>query len=554
MNRKPHFIRKVIEEDIESGCIKGPIVLRFPPEPNGFLHIGHAKAICLNFTLSQEYPGAYCFLRFDDTNPATESDEYMQAIMDDVRWLGFDWGDHLSFASDYFDQLYEIALKLIESGNAYVCGLNAEEVKAHRGSLTEKGKNSPDRNRSIEENLIFFKKMFAGEFEAGEYTLRARIDMASGNINMRDPAIYRIKKIKHHRVGQQWQIFPLYDFTHPISDALDGVTHSLCTLEFQDHRPLYDWFIEHCQSALKSQPKQMEFSRLNVSYTITSKRKLKFLVEHGFVDGWDDPRMPTLRAMRRRGYTPASIRHFCQELGVSKQESIIDMNVLEESVRHDLNQTVERRIGILDPIKVVIENFPNDEWVDVHMPNHPQKPELGKRCLQFGRELYIDASDFQEVPENKFKRLTLGGEVRLSHAYVIFCDRIEKSPEGEVTCLYCRYDKSTFAGKKPADGRKIKGIIHWLSDKDAKKAEVRVYDRLFKAENPASYDNLSEALNPSSLQVYPNALVEDDLFNSLPESRFQWLRNGYFCADRFLHQPCSRAVFNLIVSLRESWS
>ena len=549
---KANFIRRIIDHDINSGNTKQPVVFRFPPEPNGYLHIGHAKSICLNFSLAKDYAQSYCYLRFDDTNPAMEEQKYIDSIQEDIRWLGFDWGEHLAFASDYFQRLYEIAINLIKEGKAYVCSLDAKSVRQYRGSLTEQGTNSPDRDRSIEDNLELFQKMYQGEFAEGSYTLRAKIDMASGNINMRDPAIYRIKKQKHHRVGDTWHIYPLYDFTHPLSDAIEGITHSLCTLEFQDHRPLYDWFIQNCK--MTSQPKQIEFSRLNISHTVTSKRKLKHLVDERIVEGWDDPRMPTIQGFRRRGYTPLSIRRFCSDLGVSKQDSVIDMNILEATIRDDLNQNTVRRIGLINPIKVIIENLSSEEVIEINMPNHPQKPELGKRKLHFTRTIYIDRDDFQENPEKKFRRLSLGKRVRLSHAYVISCHRIEKDNTGQITRLYCQYDPITFGGKLPEDGIKVKGIIHWLSEIDAKPATVRLYERLFKKPCPdISDESIHENLNPNSLFVCENALVEPALLNASNEASFQWVRTGYFCADRYLHQPGIKAVFNRTVTLRESW-
>lgn len=544
-----NFIRNIIDEDIASNKHDGKVITRFPPEPNGYLHIGHAKAICLNFTLAEDYKG-HCYLRFDDTNPANENEEYMHAIKKDVHWLGFDWQEHLTFASDYFDKLYELAIHLIKAGKAYVCDLTAEQVREYRGTLKQPGKDSPFRNRSVEENLDLFERMKNGEFAEGSRTLRAKIDMSSGNMNMRDPALYRIKFIEHHRSGEKWCIYPMYDYTHPLSDALEDITHSLCSLEFQDHRPLYDWVVTHCD--MPHQPRQIEFSRLNLNYTITSKRKLKQLVEENHVDGWDDPRMPTLSGFRRRGYTPASIRQFCEQVGISKQNSITDMSQLEECIRSDLNQSAPRRNAVLNPIKVVITNYPEDEEEWLNVSNHPQKPEMGKRDIAFTREVYIDADDFMLEPIPKYFRLAPGREVRLMNAFAIKCDEVIYGEDGEIAELHCTYDPDTLGGAKPADGRKIKGTIHWVSAKYAVDAMVRVYDRLFNVENPGAEDDFTKALNPDSLQRMSNAKVEPSLQQAKPGETFQFNRLGYFCADIEEHAE-SRLVFNRTVSLRDTW-
>ncbi len=545
-----NFIKKIIDSDIAEGKHEGRVVTRFPPEPNGYLHIGHPKSICLNFGIAEEYNRGFCYLRFDDTNPSNESEEYMAAIKRDVAWLGYDWGDHLRYASDYFDEIYQAAVTLIKKGLAYVCSLSAEETKAHRGTLTEAGKPSPDRDRSIDDNLDLFERMKNGEFKEGEYTLRAKIDMTSGNINLRDPMLYRIRHIQHHRTGDKWCIYPMYDFTHPISDALEGITHSLCTLEFQDHRPLYDWVIEHTD--MPHHPQQIEFSRLNINYAVTSKRKLKKLVEDGVVDGWNDPRMPTISGIRRRGFTPASIRHFCDLVGISKQDSIIDMSVLEESVRNDLNPTAERRMAVLRPIKVVITNYPDDKVEMLNVPNHPQNPDLGRRDLPFSKTIYVDADDFMLDPPKKYFRLAPGKEARLLYAYVIRCDEVIQDDQGNVTELRCTYDPDTLGGKKPADGRKVKGNIHWLSAEQAIDAEVRLYDRLFNVENPGAADDVLTTINEQSLETV-QAKVEPSLVDVQPETRLQFNRLGYFCADQFDSKP-GRLIFNRTVALRDTWA
>lgn len=548
-----NFIRAIINEDLKSHKNDGRVVVRFPPEPNGYLHIGHAKSICFNFGLTEEYAGGICYLRFDDTNPLKEDTEYEDAIKRDVRWLGFDWGSHLTHASDFYEVFYEKAVLLIKKGLAYVCSLNAEQVRAYRGTLTEPGRESPDRNRSIAENLDLFARMRRGEFPDGAYTLRAKIDMNSGNINLRDPAIYRIRKTSHHRTGEAWPIYPMYDYAHPLNDAIEGITHSICTLEFQDHRPLYDWFVQNCE--MEHRPQQIEFARLNVNYTVTSKRKLKKLVDAKFVESWDDPRMPTVCGLRRRGYTPQAIRNFCERIGMSKKETIIDMSILEEEVRNDLNERALRSMAVLDPIKLVLSNYPADkeEWFEV--PLHPQKPELGQRRIPFGREVYIERDDFMEVPSKGFHRLSPGKEVRLRYAYVVRCDEVIKDAAGRVTELRCSYDPDTGQGKNPQDGRKVKGIVHWVDARHAVDAEVRLYDRLFKVPNPGGLDdeNFVSALNPESLQSIPHAKISAELAKVAPETCFQFERLGYFCSDKELHRP-DRPVFNRTVTLRDTWA
>lgn len=542
-----NFIRKIISDDLKD-CKHCAIITRFPPEPNGYLHIGHAKSICLNFGLARDF-GGECHLRFDDTNPEKEDEEYVRAIEADVRWLGFDWGKHLYHTSDYFEQLYQLAIKLIKSGKAYVDSLSAEQMREYRGTLTTPGKPSPDRNRPITESLDLFERMKQGEFAEGSYTLRAKIDMAAGNINLRDPALYRIRKATHQRSGDQWCIYPMYDFSHALSDAIEGITHSLCTLEFQDHRPLYDWCVAHCE--MPHQPRQIEFSRLNLNYTVTSKRKLKQLVDEKIVAGWDDPRMPTLSGLRRRGVPPQAIVSFCEKIGISKQDSIIDLSVLEEEIRDHLNQSAPRTMAVLKPIKVIIENYPTDLTETFEVSVHPQNPDRGKRQIIFSRELYIDADDFMENPEKGFFRLSPETPARLLNAYVIYCQKIIKNAAGEITELHCTYDKETLGGKKPQDGRKVKGIIHWVSCQNAVDATVRVYDRLFNQPNPAATDNFLECINPNSLQIY-HAKVEKSLATTAPETRFQFTRVGYFAADAKDHSD-KQPTFNQVVSLRQDW-
>ncbi len=544
------FIRQIIQEDLKTGK-HDKIVTRFPPEPNGFLHIGHAKSICLNFGLAQEMENACCHLRFDDTNPVKESTLYVKSIQDDVRWLGFDWGKNLFYSSDYFPKLYEFALKLIKMGKAYVCDLSGDEMRAQRGTLTEPGVESPYRNRSVEENLELFAKMKNGELPEGSCTLRARIDMTSANIVLRDPVIYRILKATHHRTGDAWCIYPMYDFTHCLSDMLEGITHSLCTLEFENNRPLYDWFLETLNTPCH--PRQIEFARLNINYTIMSKRKLLQLVEEKIVDGWDDPRMLTISGLRRRGYTPASIRNFCQEIGVGKRDSWIDMGVLENSVREDLNVNAPRALAVLKPLKIVITNYPEDKEEMLTAKNHPQNQEMGTREVPFCREIWVEEDDFMEDAPRKFFRLSQGREVRLRYAYIIICNKVIKDESGRVVELHCTYDPQTRGGSTP-DGRKVKGTIHWVSARHAMDAEVRLYDRLFSVPNPDrdKEKDFKEFINPDSLQILKNAKLEPSLGLAKPEDRFQFERQGYFCPDSHDSKP-QRPVFNRIATLRDSW-
>lgn len=544
------FIRTIIAGDIASGK-HGQIVTRFPPEPNGYLHIGHAKSICLNFGIAKENTGARCHLRFDDTNPTKEEQEYVESIKDNVRWLGFDWGEHLYFASDYFGQLYEYAEHLITTGKAYVCDLSAEDTRSYRGTLTEPGRNSPYRDRSVEENLDLFRRMRGGEYPDGTRVLRAKIDMTSGNINMRDPVLYRILHASHHRTGNTWCIYPMYDYTHPISDALEGITHSLCTLEFADHRPLYDWTLDNLP--VPCHPRQIEFARLNLSYTVVSKRKLLQLVNEGYVSGWDDPRMPTLSGIRRRGYTPAALRNFCDKIGVAKKDSVVDMALLEHCVREDLNESAVRVMGVLAPLKVVITNYPEDRTENLTAQNHPQKPELGERAVPFGREVYIEQEDFMEEPAKKFFRLAPGREVRLRYAYFIKCEKVVKDEgTGEIIELHCTYDPDTLGGSAP-DGRKVKGTIHWVSAGHGIPAEVRLYDRLFTEESPdAGGADFKTFVNPESLVVLEDCLVEPSLVNAQPGSQYQFERQGYFCVDA-KDSKDGKPVFNRTVTLRDTW-
>ncbi|MBU3936027.1 MAG: glutamine--tRNA ligase/YqeY domain fusion protein [Proteobacteria bacterium] len=544
------FIRTIIAGDIASGK-HGQIVTRFPPEPNGYLHIGHAKSICLNFGIAKENTGARCHLRFDDTNPTKEEQEYVESIKDNVRWLGFDWGEHLYFASDYFGQLYEYAEHLITTGKAYVCDLSAEDTRSYRGTLTEPGRNSPFRDRSVKENLDLFRRMRGGEYPDGTRVLRAKIDMASGNMNMRDPVLYRILHASHHRTGDTWCIYPMYDYTHPISDALEGITHSLCTLEFADHRPLYDWTLDNLP--VPCHPRQIEFARLNLSYTVVSKRKLLQLVNEGYVSGWDDPRMPTLSGIRRRGYTPAALRSFCDKIGVAKKDSVVDMALLEHCIREDLNETAVRVMGVLAPLKVVITNYPEDRTENLTAQNHPQKPELGVRAVPFGREVYIEQEDFMEEPAKKFFRLAPGREVRLRYAYFIKCEKVVKDEgTGEIIELHCTYDPDTLGGSAP-DGRKVKGTIHWVSAGHGIPAEVRLYDRLFTEESPdAGGADFKTFVNPESLVVLEDCLVEPSLVNAQPGSQYQFERQGYFCVDA-KDSKDGKPVFNRTVTLRDTW-
>ena len=547
--KSSNFIHQIIREDQKNNKHKGKVHTRFPPEPNGYLHIGHAKAICLNFTTAQTFEGQ-CNLRFDDTNPEKENVEFIDSIKSSIQWLGFDWKDREFYSSSYFGQLYELAVKLIEDGNAYICSLTPEQSREYRGNLIETGKNSPDRNRSIEENLDLFSRMRAGEFTDSEYSLRAKIDMSSPNMNMRDPILYRIRHQHHHQTGDDWCIYPMYDFTHCISDALEGITHSLCTLEFEDHRPLYDWVLD--QVDLPAHPQQIEFARLNINYTIMSKRKLKQLVDENLVNGWDDPRMPTLEGMRRRGYTSASIRNFCENIGVTRTNSMVDVAMLEHALREDLDQTSPRAMAVLHPLKVVIEDYLEDQGEEVLTPSrHPKNESMGKREIQFVRELYIDRNDFEEVPVPGFKRLVVGGEVRLRGAYVIKCEEAIKDGEGNIIELRCTHDAATL-GVKP-EGRKVKGVIHWVPVKYAIKAEVHIYDRLFIEENPDKADgDYRDFINPDSMQVIQGCMLEPSLKQAKAEDRFQFEREGYFVADRKNHTT-DKPVFNLTVGLRDTW-
>ncbi len=540
-----NFIRTIISEDLDSGK-RDRVVTRFPPEPNGYLHIGHAKSFGLNFSLAEDFNGC-CHLRFDDTNPIKEDDEYVEAIKADVRWLGFDWGEHLHFASDYFDQLYLWAVQLIKAGKAYVDSQSADQMRENRGTLTQAGVDSPYRERSVAENLELFEQMKNGDFPDGSHILRAKIDMSSPNMNLRDPAMYRIMHTNHHRTGDKWCIYPMYDFAHGQGDSIEGVTYSICTLEFEDHRPLYDWFIKELDIFA---PQQVEFARLNLSYTVMSKRKLLQLVKDNHVSGWDDPRMPTLVGMRRRGYPPEAIRTFCERIGVGKGASWIELSVLEECVREQLNKTAFRRQAVLNPLKVTITNYPTDKVEQLDAPNHPQQPELGTRKLPFSSELYIDRDDFMEEPPKKFFRLGPGREVRLRNAYIIKCEEVIKDGNGEVVELKCSADLDTL-GKNPV-GRKVKGIIHWVSAGQAKKVEVRLYDRLFNQENPDKATNYLDALNPESITM-TTALVEPELLHAAPGTTIQFERVGYFTVDSKDSQ-LQHPVFNRTVTLRDAWA
>jgi glutaminyl-tRNA synthetase len=539
-----NFIGQIIAQDLISNK-HSQVITRFPPEPNGFLHIGHAKSISLNFGIAAENKGL-CNLRFDDTNPEKESMEYAQAIEKDIAWLGFDWAE-LKHSSDYFEPLYLFAIQLIEKGLAYVDSLSAEEMRTYRGSLTEAGKESPDRNRSIADNLDLFTRMRTGEFSDGRYLLRAKIDMASANINMRDPALYRIRKISHQRTGDDWCIYPMYDYTHCISDALEGITHSLCTLEFADHRPLYDWILDNIN--IDCHPQQIEFARLSLEYTIISKRKLNKLVVEGHVVGWDDPRMPTIAGLRRAGYTPKAIRDFCERIGVTKKDSLIEMGVLENCIRENLNEIASRAMAVLNPLKITIENYPDLKIEELSMANHPQNEAMGQRMVPFSKVVYIDQDDFSDTPPPKFKRLIEGGEVRLRGAYVIKCNEVIKNDAGKIIELRCTHDENTLA-KKP-EGRKVKGVIHWVSAKHALDAEVRLYDRLFNVANPDAEDDFTTALNPNSLQVISHAKVEASLATAKLGCGFQFERVGYFCLD---NNENNRLVFNRTVTLRDTWA
>ena len=543
--RTHNFITQIIDEDLASGKHKS-VHTRFPPEPNGYLHIGHAKSICLNFGLAKEYNGL-CNLRFDDTNPVKEDVEYVDSIKADVEWLGFKWEGEPRYASDYFDALYGYAIELIEKGLAYVDELSPDQMREYRGTLTEPGKNSPYRDRSVEENLALFERMKNGEFAEGTLSLRAKIDMASPFMVMRDPVLYRIKFASHHQTGDKWCIYPMYDFTHCISDAIERITHSLCTLEFQDNRRLYDWVLDNI-SIERPLPHQYEFSRLNLEGTLTSKRKLLKLVNEGIVDGWNDPRMPTISGLRRRGYTPASLREFCRRIGVTKQDNVVEYSALEACIREDLNENAPRAMAVIDPVRVVIENFEGEETLTA--PNHPNRPELGERQLPFTKELYIDRADFREEANKQYKRLVLGKEVRLRNAYVIKAERVEKDANGEITTIFCTYDPETL-GKNPSDGRKVKGVIHWVSAVHNHPAEFRLYERLFTVPNPGAAEDIESVLNPTSL-VVKHGFVEQSLANAEPEKGYQFEREGYFCADNKDSRP-EHLVFNLTVSLKEGF-
>ena len=550
--QKLDFVRQIVADDCKSGKWDGRVATRFPPEPNGYLHIGHAKSICLNFGMAQEFAGE-CNLRFDDTNPTKEEQEYIDSIIEDIKWLGFSWGDRLYYASDYFDQLYEWAVQLIKKGKAYVDSLSADKIREYRGTLTKPGVESPHRNRSVEENLDLFGRMRAGEFPDGAYVLRARIDMASPNLNMRDPVMYRILHASHHRTGDQWCIYPMYDWAHGQSDSIEGVTHSICTLEFEDHRPLYDWFLEQLGIF---HPQQIEFARLNLSYTMMSKRRLLALVQKGIVDGWDDPRMPTISGLRRRGYTPEAIRDFSERIGVAKRDSIVDVALLEHCLRDDLNKSARRVMAVLRPLKVIIDNYPDDKIEEVEAVNNPEDESMGTRPLTFSKVLYIEKDDFREDPPKKFFRLSPGSEVRLKHAYYITCVDVEKDEKtGEIVAVHCSYDPATKGGWS-ADGRKVKGTLHWVSAAHAIEAEVRLYDYLFTKEAPDVVEEgkeFTDFLNPNSLEILRGCKVEPSLAEAKAGDRFQFLRHGYFCADTKYFTP-DRLVFNRAVSLRDTWA
>ena len=548
-SKKGHFIESIIIKDIENNKNKGKVITRFPPEPNGYLHIGHAKSICLNFNMAHKFNGT-CNLRFDDSNPAKEKQIYIDSIKSTVNWLGFEFGTPL-FASDYFGKLHDFAVELIKKGKAYVCSLSPEDIRKYRGTLTESGQNSPYRERTIEENLDLFTRMKNGEFDEGEHTLRAKIDMASPNINLRDPIIYRVKNASHPRTGDQWCIYPMYDFTHCLSDSLEGITHSLCSLEFQDHRPLYDWTLDELETPCH--PQQIEFARLNINYTVLSKRKLHRLVEENHVQGWDDPRLPTLEGMKKRGYTPESIRNFCDIIGVSKKESRIDMTLLENCLRDDLNEKAPRVMAVLQPLKITIENYPHDLTEELVAQNHPQKEEMGTRTITFSRQIYVEKDDFMENPPKKFFRLGPGREVRLRYAYLITCKEVIKDESGNITELICTYDPETRGGNAP-DGRKVKGTIHWVNANDCIDAKVRLYDRLFKDENPEQdKQDFIENLNPDSLKELDSCKLETSLINATSETVYQFERLGYFCLDS-KDATKDLPIFNRTVTLRDAWA
>ncbi len=547
------FIRNIIDGDLKAGKNDGRVVTRFPPEPNGYLHIGHAKSIYINFGIAEQYNGV-CHLRFDDTNPGKEEAEYVESIKSDVQWLGFDYGDRLFYTSDYFDLLYQHAVELIKAGKAYVCSLSAKEIREYRGTLQEPGRNSPYRNRSVDENLDLFERMRSGEFEDGSHVLRAKIDMTSGNLNMRDPVIYRILRAEHHRTGNRWCIYPMYDFAHCLSDSIEEITHSICTLEFEDHRPLYDWLLDELN--VDCHPQQIEFARLNLGYTVMSKRKLAKLVELGLVNGWNDPRMPTLSGMQKRGYTPESIQNFCERIGVAKRDSTVDMALLEYCVREDLNKRTPRVMGILRPLRIIIDNYPEELVEELDAINNPEDPDMGSRKVPFSRELYIERDDFQEDPPKKFFRLAPGREVRLRYAYYIKCVQVVKDKQtDEVVEVHCTYDPKTRGGSSP-DGRKVKGTLHWVSATHSLEAEVRLYDRLFEKANPVGEKDgpdFTTYLNPNSLEIIRSACVEPSLANALPESRYQFERLGYFCVDS-IDPFDKKLIFNRTVTLRDSWA
>jgi glutaminyl-tRNA synthetase len=544
-----NFLRTIIDEDLKCGK-HSSIVTRFPPEPNGYLHIGHAKAICINFGLARDF-GGRCHLRFDDTNPAREEQEYIDSIKESVRWLGFDWGEHLYYASDNFEQLYQWAVFLIEGGKAYVEDLNADEIRAHRGTLTEPGTDSPYRSRSVGENLDLFSRMRAGEFPDGTRVLRAKIDMASPNISLRDPVLYRIIHTPHPHVGDTWKIYPMYDFAHGQSDAIEGITHSICTLEFESHKPLYEWFLDNLP--VTARPRQYEFARLNLTYTVMSKRKLQELVQLGIVSGWDDPRMPTLVGIKRRGYTATAVRNFCEQIGVGRSDSWIDVSILEECVRADLNESAPRAMAVLRPLKLVIDNYPADQAEELQAANHPQKPEMGNRTIYFTREIWIDADDFMETPSKGFHRLTVGGEVKLRAGYIVECTGVVKDSQGAVTELHGEYDPASREGIHTADGRKVKGVIHWVSAPHAVTAEVRLFDRLFSSSNPDhGASDYKQFLNPGSVETLTECKLEASLAAAEVETRYQFERMGYFRQDP-KDSLSDKLVFNRIVTLRDAW-
>lgn len=546
-NTPSDFIREIINSDLASGK-RSHIATRFPPEPNGYLHIGHAKSICLNFGIARQYNGT-CNLRFDDTNPCKEDVEYVESIMEDVKWLGFDWEDRMYYASDYFQKLYEYAVKLIKLGKAYVCELTADEIREYRGTLTEPGKNSPYRDRSIEENLALFEKMKKGELPDGSAVLRAKIDMASPNINMRDPAIYRIRHAPHHRTGDEWNIYPMYDFAHCLSDSIEGITHSICTLEFEIHRPLYNWYLETLN--VKNPPQQIEFARLNLTYTVMSKRKLLQLVTEGHVNGWDDPRMPTIAGMRRRGFTPEAIRNFCEQIGVAKADSIVDMAFLEHCIREDLNKKAKRVMAVLNPVKLIIDNYPEGLEEEIEAVNNPEDLSRGTRKVKFTKELFIEREDFMEEPIKGFHRLSPGKEVRLKAAYYVTCSHIVKNEDGVITEIHCSYDPNTKGGTS-SDGRKVRGTLHWVSSSNYIEAEIRIYENLFACLNPSALDNFIDGLNPNSLSVNKQAKIELSMANAQIGETVQFERLGYFCVDK--DSAANKLIFNRTLPLKDSWA